>query len=189
LLFCYVLANCLERSESCFSYSQQPKFCYVSSNADNRQLAVLFLVPVYPKFVILLCISKLPGVERLTLFLYSQQPKFCYVSSNADYRRLNMLFLITVLGDSLYIIQRRLVVLFLLTGAKICYVSSNAGGVEYPKFVFINNMVVPGTDCTPVYCIISSKSNKNIIYNKTCFFFNIFQSHNLHFPIKRNQTM
>jgi hypothetical protein len=40
---------------------------------------VLFLVPVYPKFVILLCISKLPGVERLFGLFLLPVPKICYV--------------------------------------------------------------------------------------------------------------
>jgi hypothetical protein len=40
---------------------------------------VLFLVPVHPKFVILLCIRKLPGVERLFGLFLLPVPKMCYV--------------------------------------------------------------------------------------------------------------
>jgi hypothetical protein len=80
LLFCYVLANCLEWSNSHFFYSQQPKFCYVSSNADYRRLVVLFLLPVANFFYVLANYLEWSNLR----FSYSQQPKFCYVSSNAS---------------------------------------------------------------------------------------------------------
>jgi hypothetical protein len=102
--FSYVLANCLEWRDSRFSYSQQPNFCYVSPNTDYRRLVVLFLLPVYPKFIILLCISKLPGVERLALFLLTSAQILLCISKLPGVERL-VLFLLIAAQILLYCIS------------------------------------------------------------------------------------
>jgi hypothetical protein len=128
-----------------FFYSQQPKFCYVLANCLKWSNLHIFLLTAAQILlyiiqrrlvVLLLCISKLPGVDRLALFVcYISSnclewivPKIYYISSNAD--RLDVLFLLICISKLpgverlalfllttalilLYIIQRRLIVLLL----------------------------------------------------------------------------
>jgi hypothetical protein len=169
--FCYVLANCLEWSDSRFSYSQQLKFCYVSSNAvgvDRHSFS-------NPSSQNLLCISKLPGVEQLALFLltaaqillyiiqrrlgdsscffYSQEPKFV-IHHPTPVGWIVALFLIPVAKILLCIsklpgVERLL--LFLLTAAQILFCISNLPGVEQLVGLFL----LP----VPQICYISFNAN------------------------------
>jgi hypothetical protein len=128
LFVCYVLANCLEWSESCFSFviyhptawsGAYPKFIiyhptpidstcfffyYIASNSDRSDLCFSFVIYIS------------------TAYWSGAYPKFI-ISSSADRRA----FSITI-----YIIQRRSERLALF----VCYISINClyWSGEYPKF-------------------------------------------------------